>query len=585
MTEPSAHAAQRAYSKDYWDIVFEQLGRRRLFQLATVVLALIYASAVYAPLIANDRPYVLEAVDYQGYTKALRTLYPAALSLGKVAKQGEAAYLAARAEGSDFGYQQAVEQERQAVETQLGTLARYAPAEQRATLAELGAATDALAARAQAGDAELGDDAGALKDRAKEVRDAFKPLDPEHPEAGGLALVGVRSYPLFEAIDAWEFFFMVLWAFLLTWPVWNRVVNRVVLGGRRERIRRARKPKLAFVLVVSVAAMLIWRGTVGGSMTFATAPYKDALTSGEIVATHVVFPPIAQGFAETSASENYRPPTWHASAELDEKGYYVRGARVPQADPITGFLPPSVPVQVRRGEAELNAGARHPLGTDSVGRDMLVRLLWGGRVSLAVGLVSALLLVLIGTVIGAVAGFFGGWVDLLISRLIEIVLCFPAFFLILMVVAYTDPSVVPPIIAIVVVIAMVRWTGVARLARGEFLKLRDQEFVVAARALGFSSRRTIFRHILPNAMGPLLVSGAFAVASGILTESALSFLGYGIQHPVPSWGSLIVESRSAEHWWIQVFPGFAIFITVLCYNLVGDAFRDALDPKMKKEGA
>jgi len=166
-------------------------------------------------------------------------------------------------------------------------------------------------------------------------------------------------------------------------------------------------------------------------------------------------------------------------------------------------------------------------------------------------------------------------------RLIEILQSIPALFLILFAMAFIDPDVVPPIIAIVVVIALIRWTGVARLVRGEFLRLREQEFVLAAQALGFSSRRTIFRHVLPNAMSPVLVSAAFSVAAGILTESVISYLGFGIQHPGASWGSLVNESKSAEHWWVQVFPGILIFITVTCYNLVGDAIRDALDPKMK----
>jgi peptide/nickel transport system permease protein len=147
--------------------------------------------------------------------------------------------------------------------------------------------------------------------------------------------------------------------------------------------------------------------------------------------------------------------------------------------------------------------------------------------------------------------------------------------------AFTDPKVVPPIIAIVVVIALIRWTGVARLVRGEFLRLREQEFVLAARALGFSSRRTMFRHVLPNAMSPVLVSAAFAVAAGILTESAVSFLGFGISEPASSWGALVNENKNPEYWWVQVFPGVLIFLTVTCYNLVGDAVRDALDPKMK----
>ena len=201
--------------------------------------------------------------------------------------------------------------------------------------------------------------------------------------------------------------------------------------------------------------------------------------------------------------------------------------------------------------------------------------------SLSVGILSAALLTIIGVIIGSLAGYFGGWVDIGIMRGIEILQSIPAFFLILLALAFTDPETVPPMFAIVLVIAIVRWTGVARLVRGEFLRLREQEFVVASQALGFSSRRTIFKHVLPNAMSPVLVAAAFSVAAGILTESAVSFLGFGIREPDASWGAIVNESRNPENWWIQMFPGVAIFVTVTCYNLVGDAIRDAMDPKMK----
>jgi peptide/nickel transport system permease protein len=236
---------------------------------------------------------------------------------------------------------------------------------------------------------------------------------------------------------------------------------------------------------------------------------------------------------------------------------------------------------VRAGESQPNAWDRHLAGTDESGRDVFGRMIWGGRVSLSVGIVSATLLTLIGVLMGSLAGYFGGRVDVAIMRLIEVLQSIPSFFLILMAMAFTDPKVVPPIIAIVVVIGLVSWTGVARLVRGEFLRLREQEFVIAARALGFSSARTIFGHVLPNALSPVLVAAAFAVAAGILIESAISYLGFGVRPPDASWGSLVNESRSLQHWWIQVFPGVLIFITVTCYNLVGDAIRDALDPKQR----
>jgi peptide/nickel transport system permease protein len=316
---------------------------------------------------------------------------------------------------------------------------------------------------------------------------------------------------------------------------------------------------------------------VGSADPFASSPYKEALAKGDMVAEKVVMPPIAFGLAEIHDSEYFRPPTWHWSSPITEEGYYERGARSQSIDSVAGFKVPARPVDVRPGEPGRNEGARHPLGADSLGRDVLARIVWGGRISLSVGLLSTVFLVLIGVIVGAVSGYLGGWVDVLLSRIVEIFQCFPPFFLILIVVAFLGPSITN----IMIILGITRWPGVARLVRGEFLRLRSQDFVVASRALGVPGRRTIFRHILPNAMGPVLVAATFSVASGILTESALSFLGFGVQLPVPSWGSLLIESRSPEHWWIQIFPGLMIFLTVLLYNLLGEGVRDALDPRLK----
>jgi peptide/nickel transport system permease protein len=166
-----------------------------------------------------------------------------------------------------------------------------------------------------------------------------------------------------------------------------------------------------------------------------------------------------------------------------------------------------------------------------------------------------------------------------ILRTIEIVASFPAFFLVLCALFFIDPEIVPPLAAVALVIALVGWTSVARLVRAECMRLRELEFVHAARALGLSPARILARHVLPNTLTPVLVALAFAASAGILTESALSFLGFGVQAPVPSWGSLVNDSKSADHWWIWLFPGLCIFATVVAYNLLGEALRDALDPK------
>lgn len=221
----------------------------------------------------------------------------------------------------------------------------------------------------------------------------------------------------------------------------------------------------------------------------------------------------------------------------------------------------------------------HLLGTDEEGRDILARMIFGTRISLSVGLISVFLYVGIGLVLGALAGYFGGWVDIVISRLIEIMMCFPTFFLILAVLAFIGPSLVN----IMAVIGLTSWPGIARLVRGEFLKLRGQEFVTAGKVVGASSSRIIFRHILPNSMAPVLVSATFGIASSILIESSLSFLGFGVQPPTPSWGEILSQSRNFMDiaWWLALFPGIAIFISITAYNLVGEGLRDAIDPRMK----
>jgi peptide/nickel transport system permease protein len=222
----------------------------------------------------------------------------------------------------------------------------------------------------------------------------------------------------------------------------------------------------------------------------------------------------------------------------------------------------------------------HFFGTDDLGRDVCSRMIWGARISLAVGFVSVGISTLIGITLGALAGYYGKFVDIIIMRFVDIMLCIPGFFLILAVIAFLGPN----IFNIMIIIGLTSWMGVARLVRAEFLSLKEREFVLGAKASGASDFRIIFIHILPNALSPVFISAVLGVAAAVLLESSLSFLGLGIQPPTPSWGNILTEGKSNIEiaWWLSVFPGLAILITVLGYNLLGEGLRDALDPKFKK---
>lgn len=221
----------------------------------------------------------------------------------------------------------------------------------------------------------------------------------------------------------------------------------------------------------------------------------------------------------------------------------------------------------------------HLLGTDSIGRDVLSRMLYGARVSLMVGFVAVGISTAVGMALGAVAGFFGGIVDAVVMRFVDVMLTFPTFFLILAVIAYLDAN----IWNIMVVIGLTSWMGVCRLVRAEVMSLRERDFIVAAQALGLAPSRIIWRHALPNALAPVFVSAILGVAGAILVESALSFLGIGVQPPTASWGNILTEGKSTlgVAWWLSVCPGLAILVTVLGYNLLGEGLRDVLDPRLK----
>ena len=237
---------------------------------------------------------------------------------------------------------------------------------------------------------------------------------------------------------------------------------------------------------------------------------------------------------------------------------------------------PYSPVATSLDDRLQRPGHRHWLGTDELGRDVFARLLYGIGISLKVGLVATGISLIIGLFVGALAGYYGGVSDVLLSRLIEIVMCFPFLFLILAVIAFLPPS----IYNIMLVIGITRWTDIARYTRAEFVRLKGHEFTEAARALGLGDSKIIFRHILPNSLAPVLVTATFGIASAILIENSLTFLGLGVQPPSPSWGGLLASARESDFaWWLTIFPGAAIFITVTAYNLLGEGLRDASDPR------
>lgn len=263
------------------------------------------------------------------------------------------------------------------------------------------------------------------------------------------------------------------------------------------------------------------------------------------------------------------------------------------------WLAPYDPLAVNLPQALLAPSAAHWLGTDTLGRDVLSRLLYGARISLVIGFIAVGVSVVMGVTVGALAGYAGGWVDAVLMRLVDTLLSIPTFFLLLAIIAM-DPAerlltmgawpvvgpgfaalfraVDPRLVILMVAIGLMSWMGVARLVRAEILSLKEREFVLAARLLGCSRWRILTTHLIPNALAPVIVSATLGVGGAILTESVLSYLGLGVQPPVPSWGNILNEGRIAlgVAWWLTLSPGVAILVTVLSFNLLGEGIRDAV---------
>jgi len=251
--------------------------------------------------------------------------------------------------------------------------------------------------------------------------------------------------------------------------------------------------------------------------------------------------------------------------------------------PLIAPYDPNEPIPTPEGRIKKwqLPSSRHLLGTDSIGRDMLTRVIYGTRVSLSVGLVATMICSAVGTLIGSLAGYFGGWIDTILMRFTDTVLCFPVLFLLIALSASVDPSILNTML----IIGLVFWTRTARIVRGEFLRLRQMCFTEAAISVGVTPGRIILQHLLPNAISPIIVDASLRVAYAMLLEAALSFMGIGLQEPIPSWGKMLNQAMSittlGSRPWLWIPPGMAILITVLSINFVGDALRDAIDPKLK----
>lgn len=268
-------------------------------------------------------------------------------------------------------------------------------------------------------------------------------------------------------------------------------------------------------------------------------------------------------------------------------GLFVLAALVIGSASVS-FVSPYDPEKSSMRERREPPSLAHPMGTDTLGRDMMTRLLYGGRISLSIGLLATLLGVTIGTFIGAIAGYYGGTVDNLLMRLTDLFISLPRIFM-LIIMSLLLRSMEAPLLqayggvgGIVLILGLLSWTGVARLVRGQFLSLKEKEFVEAAQTLGIRNMRIVFRHVLPNTATPIIVAATLLVAGSIISESGLSFLGFGVQPPTPTWGNMLNAAQDEMrkgNWWMAFFPGLMIFLTVISINYIGDGLRDALDPR------
>lgn len=550
---PVVHSAE-----SQWALIWREFSKRKIALVSLYVIILLITLSVAAPFLANDRPLHYRGYNRFEYREALRTLL---VVMNAAAEPRRKPTDAKPPSGKP-------EEKKPAPEPTAVVLARQFDVMERQVggdfATELRAARDkalAIVGSASADNPLAPEAAAQLKALRIEIRKKF-----ERPD---VPFVANTHWPVFASLDWGDATLLAMNISLLLLPAWLPLMRRIV-PAKRDRLRTL--VLIAMFFGLPAVAGLAWKLAVPERLD--RTHYKEGAEASSpeaakapVVYESVTWPLIPYGLDEGDLDRKYARPALARYVPDSMLGIW---SNVPE-----DTTPDGKPVERTPGRYD----GPNWLGTDGTGRDILCRMLWGGRVSLSVGIVATLIELALGITLGALAGYFRGWVDVVLSRLIEIVICFPSFFLILTIVAFVGPS----IYNIMVIIGLTGWTGIARLVRGEFLRLADQEFVLSARSLGYSPARIIFLHVLPNAIAPVLVTATFAVAGAILIESGLSFLGLGITVPKPSWGGILSTGRDSlfRAPWIIYFPGLALFVTITAYNLVGEAFRDASDPRLR----
>lgn len=561
---PATAASIAHSSESQWTLVWREFRKRKLAVFSLGVIVLLVTISICAPFLAGDKPLYYVGVNRYEYRESLRTALAVLNNLADARKSAEA-----DSEDAKDSKDKKPHGEKPSVilARQFDFLAIRLSGDQQSALREAGAKTVKVAQTLEAAEGKPTPEAVA---EAKSLRaDLRKRFD-----AAAVTLNSDARWPVIASLDWVDITLLAFNIALLLIPAWLPLMRRIVPpeqpGGRT----------VAGLLILAGLPLLcggLWKLTVPYRLD--RTPYKEGVAadhaeakSAPVVFERAVWTPIPFALDEKDLNNTFARPELAKYVPEAMLGIWIK---LPEAPPKSDDSSTRKATIRAPGVTD----RAHWLGTDSTGRDILSRMVWGGRVSLSVGIVATLIEVVLGVLFGAVAGYFRGWVDMLVSRIIEVVICFPTFFLILTIVAFIGPS----IYNIMLVIGLTGWTGLARLVRSEFLRLADQEFVLAARALGYTPTRIIFKHVMPNAMAPVFVTATFAVAGAILIESGLSFLNLGITEPTPSWGGILYTGRNSlfSAPWIIFFPGLALFVTITAYNLVGETFRDASDPRLR----